>query len=206
MGIAEDRIKGARQELEHERIERFGTDEPDAAHELERQLIEAEAEHPTLVNHIAVSYIRDEAYLERLSRYEQRLELSIHRNLRQLEKLRKQSQSDRDDSGKPPVARCPFLPAKEYAQAREGERTRDRSQERTCETEANDSGAAEQANNAKLVRLQTVAPRPPGAMTSRHATLAQGQEDEPVECSDFTRRAEAFNPSNIMRKPTENQP
>lgn len=43
---------------------------------------------------------------ERLSRHEQRLELSIHRNLRQLERLRKQSQKPTEDE----FAQCPFLP------------------------------------------------------------------------------------------------
>ena len=47
----------------------------------------------------------DDARIERWSRLEQRLELSIHRNLRMLERLRKQSQSE---AGRDP-AQCPFL-------------------------------------------------------------------------------------------------
>lgn len=43
---------------------------------------------------------------ERFSRHEQRLELSIDRNLRQLERLRKQSQKPTEGE----FAQCPFLP------------------------------------------------------------------------------------------------
>ncbi|MBC8108873.1 MAG: hypothetical protein H7Z14_19975 [Anaerolineae bacterium] len=44
--------------------------------------------------------------IDRWSRVEQRLELSIHRNLRMLERLRRQSQSEKDE----PLPQCPFLP------------------------------------------------------------------------------------------------
>ncbi|MBC8109172.1 MAG: hypothetical protein H7Z14_21475 [Anaerolineae bacterium] len=44
--------------------------------------------------------------IDRWSRIEQRLELSIHRSLRMLERMRKQSQSDQQSE----PAQCPFLP------------------------------------------------------------------------------------------------
>ena len=119
VGIAQDRIKGAREELNHERVEKFGTDEPDASHQMQQQLLEAEERDPDVINHLAVSFIRDEPFLERLSRYEQRLELSIHRNLRQLEKLRKQTQRDRANNTEPSHRRCPYLPGDEYEQAKQ---------------------------------------------------------------------------------------
>jgi len=122
VGIAQDRIKGAREELNHERVEKFGTDEPDASHQMQQQLIDAEEKDPDVINHLAVSFIRDEPFLERLSRYEQRLELSIHRNLRQLEKLRKQTQRDRANNTEPSHRRCPYLPGDEYETARQQQR------------------------------------------------------------------------------------
>jgi hypothetical protein len=58
VGIAQDRIKGAREELNHERVEKFGTDEPDASHQMQQQLLEAEERDPDVINHLAVSFIR----------------------------------------------------------------------------------------------------------------------------------------------------
>ena len=86
---------------------------------MQQQLLDAEEKDPDVINHLAVSFIRDEPFLERLSRYEQRLELSIHRNLRQLEKLRKQTQRDRANNTEPSHKRCPFLPGDEYETARQ---------------------------------------------------------------------------------------
>jgi hypothetical protein len=117
-GINQHRLERSREELNQDRIEQFGTDEPDAAHAIREKLLEAEERKPNVINGIAVSAIHDEAYLERLSRHEQRLELSIHRNLRVLEKLRKQSHRSREDSDKRRLARCPFVPGEAYEMAR----------------------------------------------------------------------------------------
>jgi hypothetical protein len=174
IGIAQDRIRRAREKLNHGRIEQFGTDEPDAAHEAQRQMLDAEERELNVINGIAVSAIHDEAYLERLSRHEQRLELSIQRNLRQLEKLRKQSQSSREDSGKPPLARCPFLPGKEYEQARQLMREHDRN----VENRANESDDGPSVRNdepivtgeriAKNESSRSSTPAPPLRTLHRH--------------------------------------
>ena len=110
VGIAQDRIKGAREELNHERVEKFGTDEPDASHQMQQQLLDAEERDPDVINHLAVSFIQDEPFLERLSRYEQRLEMSIHRNMHELDKQKKRTH-ERRENGK---LYCPFVSQKFY--------------------------------------------------------------------------------------------
>jgi len=158
VGIAQDRIKGAREELNHERVEKFGTDEPDASHQMQQQLLDAEEKDPDVINHLAVSFIRDEPFLERLSRYEQRLELSIHRNLRQLEKLRKQTQRDRANNTEPSHRRCPYLPGDEYETARQliADDERNRQNEATEPTDnADDTDHAEPKTQNEAKRSTT---------------------------------------------------
>jgi hypothetical protein len=87
--------------------------------DIESKMIAYVENEPNPVESIALSLMEDDGLLERLSRYEQRLELSIHRNLRQLEKLRKQSQRDEQNGTDPSHKRCPFVPREAYDAARE---------------------------------------------------------------------------------------
>ncbi|CAN5462202.1 hypothetical protein BH09PLA1_BH09PLA1_28420 [soil metagenome] len=59
---------------------------------------------------ISKSFLNDDGLMERLSRYEQRLELSIHRNLKQLEKVKKQTQANAQTR----KMYCPFVDQKFY--------------------------------------------------------------------------------------------
>ena len=90
--------------------------EPPARETAAQRAIDAAEANPNAVESIAIGLVERDGMLERLSRYEQRLELSIHRNLRQLEKLRKQKHKG-EEAGAPPMARCPFLPSDSYDEA-----------------------------------------------------------------------------------------
>ena len=59
---------------------------------------------------ISMSFLKDDGLMERLSRYEQPLELSIHRNLKQLEKVKKQTQQNKETRR----MHCPFIDQKFY--------------------------------------------------------------------------------------------
>ncbi|MBC8105394.1 MAG: hypothetical protein H7Z14_02295 [Anaerolineae bacterium] len=59
---------------------------------------------------ISKSFLENDGVMERLSRYEQRLELSIHRNKRELDKQKKRTH-DRRENGK---LHCPFVSQEFY--------------------------------------------------------------------------------------------
>lgn len=128
IGNAQARIERARDELNERRRERTfdGSDDDQreaTANDLQEKLIDATAQDLNVIESIAISVMNEDGLMERFSRYEQRLELSIHRNLRQLEKLRKQTQSDQ------PTRRCPFLPADAYDDAHEQIAARERNRQ-----------------------------------------------------------------------------
>src|SRR5438046_10548939 len=56
---------------------------------------------------LAISLVRGDGGFERLTRIEQRLERSLHRNLEELRRLR--NAHDASDSLSPPLRPCPFL-------------------------------------------------------------------------------------------------
>ncbi|MBC8104963.1 MAG: hypothetical protein H7Z14_00100 [Anaerolineae bacterium] len=55
------------------------------------KLMDANKEYVSPTAAISKSFLENDGVMERPSRYEQRLELSIHRNLKQLERMRKQT-------------------------------------------------------------------------------------------------------------------
>jgi hypothetical protein len=127
MSSAQSRHDEMRKDLEERRMKR---ELDEAAHgerdqrmatcdELEAQMLQVIENEPNAVESVALSFRKDDGVVERLSRYEQRLELSIHRNLRQLEKLRKQSQRDEENDREPSHTRCPYVPREAYDAARE---------------------------------------------------------------------------------------
>ena len=117
-GAHHGRLEELREELNEERLAEVDPDEPDKrelSNQIDEQMIDAEERNPDLIQGIAMSVIKDDGMLERLSRYEQRLELAIHRNLRQLDKLRKQTQSEKPDGGARrwrDVRSCPVMSTK----------------------------------------------------------------------------------------------
>jgi len=71
-----------------------------------QKLMDENEEYVSPTAAISKSFLNDDGLMERLSRYEQRLELSIHRNLAKLERMRKQTQ--------PEKKYCPFLTREAY--------------------------------------------------------------------------------------------
>jgi hypothetical protein len=170
---AHDRVKVMRDELAERRMKRemdeqvYGERDQGAAtrDEIMEQVIRAEENEPNALQSIALSFIEDDGVMERMSRYEQRLELSIHRNLRQLEKLRKQTQRDEKEGTEPTHKRCPFVPREAYEVARklQCDATRDDEIEET-EPTADDTTVDRDARTNKEGPIAKSDPKHPDAV------------------------------------------
>jgi hypothetical protein len=86
--------------------ERFGFNKPVSDRERRRrQALVDQAMNMPGVGSIAIGLAHGDDLMERLSRYEQRLDMLIHRSLRQLEKHRKRTRSPRNDESAQPSSR-----------------------------------------------------------------------------------------------------
>jgi hypothetical protein len=109
---------------------------------------------------LAVSLIRGDSGFERLTRIEQRLERSIHRNLDELRRLR--SSEDPAQRLEPPLRRCPFV-AEE--------------QEPTEEPVADEPVAEEAAEEAAEQEVATPAPAEKASVQNEPNALAAPAAD-----------------------------